>query len=213
MRSIIRTVTIRRLLPAPTRWPLLAACMLLVCRADAFALNSSLDVSQYAHTAWKTAQGFSEGLIRSIAQTPDGYLWLGGAALTSDPSAITAAIEVEVDGQSRDLNPVVREEAYRIVGEAVRNAFKHAQARHIIVTIHYDAQQLRLTIRDDGKGMDEETIRRQQPTGHFGLPGMRERAAIVRGRLEVRSAMGFGTEIELRIPAAIAYGPSAPWWL
>ena len=51
--------------------------MLLVCRADAFALNSSLDVSQYAHTAWKTGEGFSKGLIRSIAQTPDGYLWLG----------------------------------------------------------------------------------------------------------------------------------------
>ena len=120
---------------------------------------------------------------------------------------------MEVDGESRDLNPVVREEAYRIAGEALRNAFKHAQARQIIVTIHYEARQLRLTIRDDGKGMDEETMRRQQPPGHFGLPGMRERAAIVRGRLEVRSAIGFGTEIELRIPGAIAYGASAPWWL
>ena len=51
--------------------------MLLVCPADAFALNSSLDVSQYAHTSWKISEGFSKGLIRSIAQTADGYLWLG----------------------------------------------------------------------------------------------------------------------------------------
>ena len=42
-----------------------------------FALNPSLDVSQYAHTAWKNGEGFSKGLIHSIAQTPDGYLWLG----------------------------------------------------------------------------------------------------------------------------------------
>ena len=49
---------------------------------------------------------------------------------------------MEVDGASRDLNPVVREEAYRIAGEALRNAFKHAQARQIIVTIHYQERQL-----------------------------------------------------------------------
>jgi signal transduction histidine kinase len=121
---------------------------------------------------------------------------------------------VEVDGASRDLNPVVREEAYRIAGEALRNAFKHAQAHQIIVTIHYEARQLRLTIRDDGTGMDEETIRRQQRPGHFGLPGMRERAEIVRGRIEVHSAVGVGTEVEMRVPGAIAYRtPARLWWL
>ena len=51
--------------------------MLLVCPAYAFAQNSSLDVSQYAHTSWKISEGFSKGFIRSIAQTADGYLWLG----------------------------------------------------------------------------------------------------------------------------------------
>jgi ligand-binding sensor domain-containing protein len=55
----------------------MAACMLLVCRADGFALNPSLDVSQYAHASWKNSEGFSEGIIRAIAQTADGYLWLG----------------------------------------------------------------------------------------------------------------------------------------
>ena len=55
----------------------MAACMLLACRADGFALNPSLDVSQYAHASWKISEGFSEGFIRSIAQTADGYLWLG----------------------------------------------------------------------------------------------------------------------------------------
>jgi nitrate/nitrite-specific signal transduction histidine kinase len=71
-----------------------------------------------------------------------------------------------------------------------------------------------VTIRDDGKGMDAETMRRQQPPGHFGLPGMRERAAIVGGRLDVRSRIGVGTEIELRVPGPTAYRTSGrtSWW-
>ena len=134
-----------------------------------------------------------------------------GAELTSDPAAgPVPLIDVEVDGASRDLNPVVREEAFRIAGEALRNAVKHAEARRVIVTIHYEPRQLRLVIRDDGKGIDATTMARQQLAGHFGLPGMRERAAIVKGRLDVRSAPEAGTEIELRVPAAIAYRSVGP---
>src|SRR5258707_1002584 len=51
--------------------------ILLARSACAFALDPSLDVSQYAHTAWKVRDGFAKGYIGSIAQTPDGYLWLG----------------------------------------------------------------------------------------------------------------------------------------
>src|SRR5208337_3779370 len=51
--------------------------ILLACCACARALDPSLDVSQYAHTAWKIREGFSKGFITSVAQTPDGYLWLG----------------------------------------------------------------------------------------------------------------------------------------
>ena len=72
------------------------------------------------------------------------------------------------------------------------------------MTIHYEPRHLRLTVRDDGKGLTAKTMPRQQLAGHFGLPGMRERAAIVKGRLEVRSALARGTEIELRVPATIA---------
>jgi signal transduction histidine kinase len=56
--------------------------------------------------------------------------------------------------------------------------------------------------------MDPQALARHQAVGHFGLPGMRERASIVKGQLAIRSAPGGGTEIELRVPAAIAYGPS-----
>src|ERR1044072_2054204 len=56
---------------------LLSACVMLAWSPDAFALNPKLDVSQYAHTSWHAREGFPRGLISSIAQTPDGYLWLG----------------------------------------------------------------------------------------------------------------------------------------
>ncbi len=64
----------RRIIIAPG---ILVACMLLGCCPRAFALNPSLDVTQYAHTSWKIRDGFPKGAITSMAQTPDGYLWLG----------------------------------------------------------------------------------------------------------------------------------------
>src|SRR6266478_5391199 len=56
---------------------ILLACVLLASCPSAFGLNPALDVSQYAHTSWKIRDGFFKGQITSIAQTPDGYLWLG----------------------------------------------------------------------------------------------------------------------------------------
>src|SRR5262245_37332426 len=55
----------------------LLVCILPVLCSSVFALNPALDVSQYTHTSWKIRDGFSKGAIHSIAQTPDGYLWLG----------------------------------------------------------------------------------------------------------------------------------------
>ena len=177
-------------------------------------LERALDQAQAAITEGRDAVQGLRSSATTLNDLANGIAAVG-AELTNDPSASNPpAIEVDVVGESRDLNPVVRGEAYRIAGEALRNAVKHAHARRIVVTIDYEARQFRLSVRDDGHGMDEETMRPQQPPGHFGLSGMRERAAIVKGRLEVRSAMGFGTEIELQVPAAIAYGVSArPWWL
>ena len=97
----------------------------------------------------------------------------------------------------------------------LRNGFRHAHARRIEVEISYDDRQFRLQVRDDGQGMDPALLvdRRR---GHFGLPGMRERAERVGGHLDVWSEVGVGTEIDLTIPAAKAY-PTArarrrAWW-
>ena len=111
-------------------------------------------------------------------------------------------------------NTILRDDIYRIAGEALRNGFRHAHARLIEVEITYDDRQFRLQIRDDGKGIDP-TVLAEDRRGHFGLPGMRERAELVGGRLDVWSKVGVGTEIDLRIPAAKAYAMGArrrAWW-
>ena len=173
-------------------------------------LERALDQAEAAITEGRNAV---QGLRASATTVND--LANGIAAislqLTSDrPPGPVPSIDVAVDGESRDLNPIVREEAFRIASEALRNAIKHAHAQHIGVTIYYERRQLRLVIRDDGKGIDAETMARQQVASHFGLPGMRERAAIVKGQLDVRSEPGAGTEIELRVPERTAYRPRGP---
>jgi signal transduction histidine kinase len=124
-------------------------------------------------------------------------------------------VHVAVEGTSRDLHPILRDDIYRIAGEALRNAFRHARARRIEVEITYDDRRFRLQVRDDGKGIDWAVLADDR-LGHFGLPGMRERADLVGGRLAVWSEVGVGTEIDLTIPAAnvyaAAHGRRRTWW-
>ena len=127
---------------------------------------------------------------------------------TSEP---VPEIHVQVEGKPTLLNPIVRDEAYRIATEAVRNAIRHANARRIEVEIRFDEQHLRLRIGDNGTGIHPAILNRDHKAGHWGLRGMRERAKLVGGELEVWSQPNVGTEIELSIPAAIVFAkpPSA----
>jgi len=129
-----------------------------------------------------------------------------GEELAADPANQgSPAFRVAVEGQSRDLHPILRDEIYRIAAEALRNAFRHAKARQVEVEIRYDNQEFRLRVRDDGKGMDVTVLSGQGPEGHYGLPGMRERAKLIGGNLVVWSKVDAGTEVELSVPAAKAY--------
>jgi signal transduction histidine kinase len=116
-----------------------------------------------------------------------------------------AEFRVHVEGQSRDLPPIMRDEVYRIGCEAVRNAFHHARARRIEVEIRYDKRHFRLRVRDDGRGIEREVLEAGRREGHHGFPGMHERAKLAGGKLVVWSEINSGTEIELTIPAAVAY--------
>jgi signal transduction histidine kinase len=168
-------------------------------------LDRALDQAEAAITEGRNAVQGLRASATTLNDLANGIAVIG-AELTNDPTVVHApAIAVQVEGESRNLNPLVRDEAFRIAAEALRNAMKHSGAQHVTATIHYERRQLRLVIRDDGKGIDAETLVQQQVASHFGLPGMRERAAIVNGQLDVRSEPGAGTEIELRVPARTAY--------
>jgi len=120
---------------------------------------------------------------------------------------------VHLEGKPRNLQPTVRDEVYRIAAEALRNAFRHARADRIEVELRYDERRFRLRVRDDGMGFNPRLLSENQPAGHWGLSGMHERAKLVGGTLEVWSELESGTEIELGIPASVAYiRPAAARW-
>jgi signal transduction histidine kinase len=114
-------------------------------------------------------------------------------------------VRVVIEGQPQKLSPTLQDEIYRIGREVIRNAFHHAAASGIEVEIRYDEHQLRLRIRDDGKGIAPIILEAGGCPGHWGLPGIRERAQRIGSRLEFWSEVGAGTEVELKVPAALAY--------
>ena len=136
-----------------------------------------------------------------------------GDALASDATALKRPdFSVAVEGGRRDLHPIVRDEIYKIAAEALRNAFRHADAERVEVEIRYDDERFRLRVRDDGKGIDAKVLASQGLDGHYGLRGMPERAEVIGGKLAVWSEVGAGTEIELQLPASIVYATSARRW-
>lgn len=168
-------------------------------------LDSAIELAAQAVTEGRNAvQGLrsSKGDITDLAVA---VTTLGKELATNQANQNPALFGVAVEGQARDLHPILRDEVYRIAGEAMRNAFRHAQAKRIEVEIHYDASHLRLRIRDNGKGMESDVAEGDGRAGHFGLPGMRERAQEIGGKLEVWSSAQSGTEVELTVPASAAY--------
>jgi ligand-binding sensor domain-containing protein/signal transduction histidine kinase len=108
-------------------------------------------------------------------------------------------------GKAQALSPLVRDEAYFIAREAMRNAYRHAAARQIEIDVTFGPSTFSLHVRDDGVGIGPDVIASGARAGHWGLSGMRERAAALGGHLEVWSKEGAGTEVALTIPASVAY--------
>jgi signal transduction histidine kinase/ligand-binding sensor domain-containing protein len=127
--------------------------------------------------------------------------------LTNGPEKGSATFRMSVEGSPRDLHPIVRDDIHRIAREALRNAFRHAQASHIEAEVTYGARELRVRIRDDGTGIDPQHLNAGRAR-HWGLTNMRERAQQIGSELSLWSEVGAGTEMELRIPGSVAYGPS-----
>src|SRR5579864_5345254 len=148
-----------------------------------------------------------QGLRASTVETNDlatAVRVLGEELRAEGTNPNSALFEMEVEGTPRNLHPILRDEVYRIAGEALRNAFRHARAQRIEVEILYGERWFRLRVRDDGKGIDPNILSGDGLAGHYGLHGMRERAQLVGGKLAVWSKLDSGTEVELSIPASAA---------
>jgi signal transduction histidine kinase len=172
-------------------------------------LDTAIERAADAITEGRDAvQGLRESTIETNDLARD--VAIIGEELAAQPaSGGSPSFRVTVQGQSRDLHPILRDEIYRIAAEALRNAFRHAAAQQVEVEITYDNRQFRMRVLDDGKGIDTAVLSGQEPEGHFGLPGMRERAKLIGGKLVIWTEVGGGTGVELRIPAGAVYATAA----
>ncbi|MFI4886912.1 MAG: two-component regulator propeller domain-containing protein [Steroidobacterales bacterium] len=167
-------------------------------------------IDQAAH-AIKEGREAVQGLRMSAEESSDlaaPIARLAKELAAERQGAAAPTVRIEVQGTVRPLHPIERDEAFRIAAEALRNAVHHSQGTQIEVEFRYDAHGFRLRVRDDGRGMDPNVLAQGDRAGHFGLRGMRERAALTGGKLTLWSAPNAGMEVELVIPASRAY-PSA----
>jgi signal transduction histidine kinase len=168
-------------------------------------LGTTIERAAEAITEGRDAvQGLRDSVIEGNDLAP--AISTLGEELATHANTDRPAFRVAVQGQSRDLHPMLRDEIYKIAAEALRNAFQHARARRVDVEIRYEDEQFRMRVRDDGRGMDAAVLLGHAAgKTHFGLRGMRERATIMAAKLSVSSEVDAGTEVELRVPAGIAY--------
>ena len=149
-------------------------------------------------------------LVRDGIQDARESIWVLRAGQTAanlparllqlvDGSPAVPAQSFSVSGSYRPLAPSVEKEALRIAKESVGNATRHAGAAHIYLLLLYSEDAVVLTVRDDGAGFDvEDGVAR---AGHYGLRGMRERAAAMGGTLVISSEPAGGTTVTLRLNA------------
>jgi ligand-binding sensor domain-containing protein/two-component sensor histidine kinase len=123
------------------------------------------------------------------------------AANATDSSMPKIRVKSEVSGTYRPLSPKTEDELLRIAQEAVSNAVRHATPAHIAIELRFGSLDLEMTIQDDGCGFDGQPHPQSTgPEGHFGLTGMRERAAEIGGSLAIDSVPGKGTRVTASVP-------------
>ena len=132
-------------------------------------------------------------LIDSLRRTADAY-----------PEQNRIPVEYRVDGHERLLRPDIAEDLCELGMEALRNALKHVRKGTIHVDVRYGAAKLELTVIDEGEGITEQVLQAGIP-GHYGVAGMRERAARMEAALSINSVPGQGTTVHVAVPAARAY--------
>jgi signal transduction histidine kinase len=125
-------------------------------------------------------------------------------------SGSTTRLSVKSEGRSKPLQPSTADEVRLIIREALQNVRRHAGAQGVELTITYERSELRIRVRDDGRGISAEDVDQTLRSTHFGIKGMRERALRIDARLDIRNVPTGGTEVNLRVPANTAFVHSLP---
>jgi signal transduction histidine kinase/ligand-binding sensor domain-containing protein len=166
----------------------------------------------------KTEQAIADGrdAIQDLRSAPSRQTDLGHEIAIfakelggPEPNQDSPTFRVTVEGEPQLLSPILHDEVCRIARELVRNAFRHARARRIEADIRYDPHLFCLRIRDDGTGIAPNILHEGERVGHWGLRGIRERAHRIGAQLDLWSDANTGTEVQLQVPAAVAYDSSA----
>jgi signal transduction histidine kinase len=118
----------------------------------------------------------------------------GEASSTSGP-----AVETRITGDPDILSPDAQYQLLRLCQEALGNALKHARATHITIELAVTPETIVLAVQDDGCGFRPDALDAADPS-HFGMLGMRERAAKINARLEIQSSPGMGTRVGISLP-------------
>jgi signal transduction histidine kinase len=155
-------------------------------------LGRATEEGRAALNSLRTATTQTNDLAEALRRvTQDGVI----------PSSMTVTFSVV--GGGREIHPIVRDEIYRIGYEAIRNAGTHSGATQLEVELRY-ADDLTLRVSDNGTGIDPAVAARGKD-GHFGLQGMRERAARIGGKLTLVSSSSSGTGIRLIVPGGVIF--------
>jgi signal transduction histidine kinase len=119
--------------------------------------------------------------LESLAHSVPGV----GVHVELDPCRLPSHVEVAL---------------YRIAQEALQNIAKHAAATRLLLRLTVEAREVRLTVRDDGRGFEQGAVARDETRPSYGIVGMLERAELIDARVTVRSAPGMGTTVEVALP-------------
>ncbi len=174
--------------------------------ALAAADDVMVDARNRVHDLRGDAEGEGAGDLPAIV----------GKLVAAAPFDPPIPVRIVVEGRPQPLHPLVVAETTRIVREALFNVAHHAHASSAEVAIGFEARYLAMRVRDDGVGIPGDVLARGHKDGHFGMPGMRERAEKIGGTITVSSIPSGGTEVTLVLPARLAFarrGLRRPaWW-
>ena len=158
-------------------------------RTQASELRSDLNAA--IESVRRFARNLRPSVLDDLGLLP-ALEWLASQAVTPT--------RLEVQGAERRLGGATELTLFRAVQEALGNVDKHAQAHSAAVRVVFQAEQVEISVSDDGRGLDSQEAERRAQEGHMGLLGLRERIALAGGQLSVDSAPGQGTQVRFVLP-------------